>query len=269
MQCMNSVITTRSELEPFPVKVIKLKINGICLNSCSFCMFHENKSRLSLGDVERVFNQIQSLNIPLIVINGGEPTLHPEFEAISKFLRSRFKGKIKLQIGTNLRLFENRSPRLNNIYEAMVSTYDRISIGCDAEHKNIDIVEKTVPDLRNRGLEVSITTVEGYSDNSLLERLELLSEKYSARVRVSQVNHFSQDNNEKSLNHLCMLRRDTALIDCDGAVYFCSYQELEKQVFNIHSVPDCELNDRLFNYVPKELYKYCVDCHRYVSEIAS
>ncbi len=262
---MNSRITARSEIDPFPVKVIKFKINGICLNNCSFCIFHENKSRLSGGDVERIFNPIQGSNISLIVINGGEPTLHPEFEKISDFLRSKFKGKIKLQIGTNLRLFERMNPHKKRIYESMVSTYDRISIGCDGEHKNIDIVEKIIPDLRRKNLEVSITTVEGYSEDSLLSRLKLLSERYSARLRVSPVNHFPKGDHENSRMKLCTLRRDTALIDCDGGVYFCSYQELEKPIFNIHAVPDSELNDRLFKYIPPEAYKYCVNCNRYCS----
>ena len=82
---------------------IKIKINNNCINKCSFCVFHQSNDRLSLNNIKRFLGLIDNLKYYRIVINGGEPTIHPDYLQIIEFLKYyKEKKKVRLELGTNM-----------------------------------------------------------------------------------------------------------------------------------------------------------------------
>ncbi|HPQ72070.1 MAG TPA: hypothetical protein PKW95_23315 [bacterium] len=249
-----------------PLEVVKLKINGVCLNSCCFCHFHNDRQILSHYDVVRFFQALKREDYRLIVINGGEPTLHPEFLKISDFLRDHFKGRKKLQLGTNLRIFEKMNRKRHLLLQTMLVTYDRISVGCDLEHRNIDILEYLAPVILANGLELSITTISGYYDSSLLSRLEQMARMQKVTLRISPINHIGQGEPIRTVKTLCALRRNALLINCDGKAYFCFEQEFAEPAFQLSEIEHLDLEGLVYNNIPMRPYNFCSYCLRYIPE---
>jgi organic radical activating enzyme len=231
-------------------------------------MFNRRSEKLSVKNLIDFFGKIDKKNygkFKRIVINGGEPTIHPQFIDINKFLLKKFPEKRK-EIGTNLRLFETMNVHTKERLESIYSTYQRIQIGCDDEHKNIDIVEKLVPEFVKRGIRVAINSVNGFYSKKTKLRLERLKKKYGVKLMFSPLAHDSEGKSFFKKRGLCIDRRRDFLLDCDGKAYFCYQQEFEKPVFELKKVSWKKLNYFLFEYVPQEKYKFCDYCERFVTD---
>lgn len=249
-----------------PLDAIKLKINGVCMNKCKFCQFHNSLDRLSVFDLKKFFNKIDSRNynrFRRIIINGGEPTLHPDFIKINDLLRSLFRNKKRLEIGTNLRLFEVNNIHTRKILESIYSTYQRIQVGCDDEHKNIDIVEKLIPEFCRRNIKMAINSIDGYYSKETKLRLLKISKAFGIKLFFSPLAHMWQKKPFIGHESLCKKRREDFLVDCNGNAYFCYQQELEKPIFNIHKTSKSDFNYFLFDYIPEKKYKFCDYCEKF------
>lgn len=110
---------------------IQLKINGRCVNKCSFCKFHDDPSLLEVHDIEKFFEMIGHQRFKGLIINGGEPTIHPCFMDICDFLSDRFTGKVRLRLGTNLIPLAWSTERYQNIYKKVLPIFDHFDVGCD------------------------------------------------------------------------------------------------------------------------------------------
>jgi GTP 3',8-cyclase len=248
---------------------IKIKINGVCMNKCSFCQFNSNSDRLSTNDISQFWDKIHYVNysrFDRIVINGGEPTIHPEFNEITNLLYNKFKEKKILQLGTNLKLFERNNQKTKNKLDNIFNSYQKVSIGCDDEHNNIQIVEKLVPEFFRNGIKVNINSVIGYSSKSTKNRLLKLKDQYGVNLMFSPLAHYYLKKTNLMNNGLCRDRRRDFLIDCNGNAFYCYQQELENPLFNIHEVNSSLLNYYLFEFVPNYQYKFCKYCERFIKE---
>lgn len=241
---------------------IKIKINGICNNNCSFCNFNNDKSRLEVKDLNYFFNSIINIDFYRIVINGGEPTLHPNFQEISEYLIDRFKGKVSLELGTNMipLSFKSRRDKLINI---ILKTYDKIAIGCDDEHNNIHMIEKYLPQFLNQGIDATINIVTPFCSDSTKKRIEKFGMKYDLRIRYSEEMH-----NYKKLELLnnvkvpCLFKTRDFLLNCNGDTFFCHEQEHEVPLFNLHSSISDDIKYYITDFEPNN-YKFCSYCKKY------
>ncbi|MFH0725646.1 MAG: hypothetical protein V2B19_04725 [Pseudomonadota bacterium] len=254
-----------TELSP-RASVIKIKINGQCVNSCAFCKFHNDRRRLEAGDLAGFFDKISFSRYKRIDINGGEPTLHPHFSEICDFLKKRFKGKQVLYLGTNLIPLARRasgSAAFKERYRNVLDTFDVISVGCDDEHHNIDALEALGPEIIQSGHLLYVNVVTAYCSPGTKKRILSLQQRLGMRVSFSDVHHFyagRQMHDDRSLP--CNRRVKELLINCNGDAFFCFHQELEEPIFNLHTVTPAELNHFLNDYIP-EPYHYCGCCPCY------
>ena len=134
--------------------VLKMKINGRCVNNCVFCLFHKDSNRLEVQDIANFFNKLTKPRFRRTDINGGEPTIHPHFLEICALLRQRFGGKIPLRLGINLIPLARRRDRSSTFakrFEAVLDTFDVILVGCDDEHHNIEYLEELGPEIIQAG----------------------------------------------------------------------------------------------------------------------
>ncbi|MFD0505182.1 hypothetical protein ACFQ0G_24430 [Streptomyces chiangmaiensis] len=95
---------------------------------------------MSLELFSTVLARLETIPFQQLHINGGEPTVHRDFPALSDAARTRLPGKVMV-LGTNaITLARNK-----RIMEATLRSYDQVLIGCDDEHENYDEVHAVVP----------------------------------------------------------------------------------------------------------------------------
>jgi hypothetical protein len=248
---------------------IKFKINGLCVNNCSFCMFHNDPHRLEVKDIDYFLNLLGNREFGRIIINGGEPTLHPHFLDICDYLKERFRGRISLRLGTNLITLSKNSPRAAAMRSKVFETFDHIEVGCDDEHRNIDIVEKLAPIIIDSGISFDLNVLSAYCSESIRRRIMTLRSRCDFRLFFSELHHFYEDKPRRNnTSTRCRNRVRSFLLNCDGSAFYCFQQEMAKPLFNLASVTKEKMEYYFTEYDP-EPYQYCSCCPLYRPEISS
>jgi hypothetical protein len=263
------IIATSSARITFPinqqdhVRTIKFKINGRCMNHCSFCPFHSNPSLLEVRDLERFFGLLERNEFRRLVINGGEPTVHPRFFDICRYLRARHKGRMPLMLGTNLISFGWSRGRCAAIKSTVFDTFDGLEVGCDDEHGNIVHLERFASEILAEGLKLNVNVVSDYCSEETKGRILRLQQQTGFRVGFSETHHFCRGKPlRRAAAPPCRKRMRDLLINCNGDAYFCFLQEMEQSFFNLRSVTGMELAHILKKHKPPA-YQYCEYCPRY------
>jgi MoaA/NifB/PqqE/SkfB family radical SAM enzyme len=246
--------------------VVKIKINGVRVNRCRFCIFHSDRRRLEVRDLDHFFGLFEKPNFQSILINGGEPTIHPHFVDICRFLRDRFRGKVMLVVGSNLLPLGRDSRRYKQALAALCETFDRVEVGCDDEHRNIAVAERLIPELVSAGLSVGLNVMEDYCSEETRERIASLTDRYGGDVNFSGVHHRYEGREVKNdLSVPCRKRAQHLVLNCNGDAFFCFHQEMETPLFNLFDVSRERFNYFLRDYVP-DSYRFCGCCPLYQPE---
>jgi MoaA/NifB/PqqE/SkfB family radical SAM enzyme len=116
------------ELPPFSPISINLDLTTACNFSCPFCvdskLINAGKS-LTLEEVQKTINTLHSNGLlSVILIGGGEPTLHKDFEEIVRYIKSK---NLQIGIATN----GSRLEKIEGVVEALKEK-DWIRISIDA-----------------------------------------------------------------------------------------------------------------------------------------
>lgn len=250
----------------FRASAIKLKINGRCVNRCSFCKFHDDPNLLEVQEIASFFEMLDGHRYRGVIVNGGEPTIHPRFLEICDYLADRFQGKVHLALGTNLIPLVRSSERYRTIYRKVLSTFDHIEVGCDDEHHNIDILEKLAPHIVDHGLTMMVNVVTDYCSPETFQRIEVLTRRLGIILAQSDVHHFYAG---RPITHAmptpCRHRFHNLAIECNGNAFFCYHQEFEQPLFNLFHVTKIELDHYLAHHDPG-IFKYCPVCRIYEPE---
>lgn len=258
----------------YRLKTIKFKINGICMNKCRFCIFHDNPARLDYRDMDKVMGVFPRDWRGQILINGGEPVLHPDIADISARLASNHTRQ-RRGIGTNLLYFKNRNAARQSLFTHILACFDLFQIGCDDEHKNIDVVERIVPEIIAAGKEVYINCLLEYCSKDTRARLEKLDQQHGSVTRFVHAKDYTAlarmhlDRNLDTLERApCSRRYKEVLIDCDGKIFFCFNQEFADSSGNIHDMTNNALRQVLFEDEIKYPFRACKSCQFYKSGLA-
>jgi hypothetical protein len=245
------------------LRSVKFKIIGRCVRDCVFCPFHRSADILEVGDLERFFDLLEGDVFGQLVLNGGEPTVHPRFFDFCAYLRRRHKGRLKLALGTNLVPFSWARGRCAGIRPAVLETFERLEVGCDDEHQNIDQLERFAPEITAAGIELHVNVMADYCGAETRRRILAVRDRYGADVGFSEVHHVCTTAPLRNQDAVpCRKRTRDLLIDCNGDAYFCFLQELEQPVFNLATVAREELAYFVDRYDPPA-YGYCACCRRY------
>ncbi len=245
---------------------IKIKINGRCVNKCTFCSFHKSNDLLQVDDIAYFLKIISKTNYYRIVINGGEPTIHPDYLAIVDLLKT-LKENAKLEIGTNMIPFTFKKYKTDKYLEKTLEVFSRFQIGCDDEHNNIDIVEYFMPILIEQNKEVALNAINSFYSENTKERLEKLKEKYGITLYFSDLAHdYKHSKQLNNLDSLCKFRESEFLLNSNGDGYFCYQQEFENPLFNLFSDEDYKIKEIINNQTIDNPYKFCSYCSKYKPE---
>jgi hypothetical protein len=247
-------------------KVIKLKINGRCINNCRFCPFHNDTHLLEVRDIKKFFDTAGIKPFRSIVVNGGEPTIHPRFGEICTYLKEEFRDRMFLTLGTNLHPFSWSQGRYVNLRNTIYETFHAIEVGCDDEHRNIDALERFAPEIVEAGIKLDINVMADYCCDETKERILAVKDRYALKVSFSDLHHYFDS--KPAINDMsrpCRRRAKGLLINCNGDVFFCFLQEMEKPLCNILTVTDEELLYYVFQHDP-DPYRFCFCCTSYRPE---
>lgn len=256
---LSSILSTRAS-------IVRLKINGVCVNKCVFCPFHNDRHLLEPKDLSYFFDMIEKPNFQWIGISGGEPTIHPRFLEICDFLKGRFKGHVLLALSTNLIPLSRPFGRYPKTYRTVLELFDRLEVGCDDEHKNIDVLEALAPEITESGLSLNVNVMASYCSDRTRHRILALQDRLNLKISFSDVHHclaplpFVND-----ISTPCRRLVQYFTLNNNGDGFFCFLQEMEKPLFNLFTVTKEELNYYLNEHVP-ESYRFCVSCPVYKPE---
>ena len=106
---------------PYPETAV-LMLTKRCNLHCAFCDITNINEEMSLGDAQKVIDNISKLKATLLVITGGEPFLHPQLFDIVKYAKN--KG-LKVCITTNGTLIDD------NFEQIVDSKVDVLSVSLD------------------------------------------------------------------------------------------------------------------------------------------
>ncbi|MBG0818683.1 radical SAM protein [Planomonospora sp. ID82291] len=240
------------------LKTAKVKITTKCNRSCDFCIFANGAQGENMTPevFSTILDRLESIPFRQLHINGGEPTVHRGFPALSRLARTRLPDKVMV-LGTNA-ITLARNQRLMN---ATLHSYDQILIGCDDEHGNYAEVHAVVPVLRAAGKTVVVNSVlEGISEERLAGLADLCTAHGAVHV-TNHVHHIDVGQPANDLHGLCARYLDQHLmIELDGSCYRC-FNAMAKEDSEF-SVWDEDFAAKVF--APRRHhYRFCGKCHEY------
>jgi hypothetical protein len=255
-------------LWPCRVETVKLKINGRCVNRCAFCLFHSDPHLLEVADVVRVLDWLGTPRLAAIIVNGGEPTLHPRFAEITGYLRQRCKGRSPLYLGTNLIPLDRSPVKRAALWDGILAAYDRIEVGCDDEHRNIDALERFAPEIVGAGIRLHVNVVDDYCSPATRARILAVRDRHGATVSLSAVHHLYRTRPVLATGRgPCRKRTRDLLVNCNRDVFFCYHQEVEAPLFNLARVTPAEWDYYVWRHDPGA-YRFCACCTEYERQSA-
>jgi hypothetical protein len=199
----------------------------------------------------------------LIIINGGEPTIHPRFLDICAYLKSRFKNRCRLSLGTNLIPWRLKKGKYAQLQDTIFETFDGIRVGCDDEHRNIEHLEYFAPIIVSAGLGLAVNVMREFCSEETKERILAVKKKHGIHVTFSEIDHFYESRPViNKISQPCKKSTRAFLINCNGDAFFCYHQEMEKPLFNLFTTSSEEVALYLNEFEP-DPYKFCACCSYY------
>ncbi|MDT3395789.1 radical SAM protein [Streptomyces sp. B1866] len=236
----------------------KIKITTKCNRSCGFCIFADGArgANMPLETFSAILDRLETVPFQLLHINGGEPTVHRDFPALSRIARARLPDRTTV-LGTNaITLARNK-----RLLDVTLDYYDRVLIGCDDEHGNYAEVHAIVPVLRAAGKTVVVNSVlEGIAAHRLAELADLCASNGAVHV-TNYVHHIDVGQPANELGGRCARYLDQHLmIELDGSCYRC-FNAMAKDDSEF-SVWDDDFTAKVF--APRRHhYRFCARCHEY------
>lgn len=133
-----------------PVSVnflITSRCNSKCI-TCDSWKLTDHSGELTLEDFKRIAGEIREMNVPIVTLGGGEPTLRPDIWEIVRILKDR---GLNVQLTTNaLALRETQQEKM---YQ---SGLDRVTVSVDShlretyeKIRGVDGVESVLKNIRS------------------------------------------------------------------------------------------------------------------------
>jgi radical SAM protein with 4Fe4S-binding SPASM domain len=137
------------------LRYLELQVTGKCNLRCRHCYLGPpGKAEMPLREIARVLEEFQAMQGLRVLITGGEPTLHGEFEGLNSILPGYALRKVLFTNGTG------RFPEGLNVDEIQVSV-DGLRAGHEVL-RGVGTFQKALrfmEEAMGRGMEVSVATM--------------------------------------------------------------------------------------------------------------
>lgn len=212
---------------------------------------------MTLNEFLHILDAVKDLNFQKLHINGGEPLMHKKFHEMTLYAKKQFPDKTFV-LGTNLVLLDGHKDAICFVREQ----YDEVLIGCDDEHKNIDVLERVVPLLKqNAELVVVVNSLVEHTSEDIFKRIDRLKEQYDIIAVRNYVYHNRTGPVVNNLKKgLCAKQNTVILIQENGDFYRCFNCAIPED--REGNVSDPAFLD-LVNSPRKTHFSYCPWCKCY------
>lgn len=228
---------------------IELELTERCNLSCKFCYNSQKPIDSTLST--KIISRLADENVPEIVLTGGEPLLHPQFETILSLCASLFQ---KTMIQTNGTLISDSVADMfvqHNVFEINISLHGSSTLH-DALTQRIGSYENAInaiKRLNRRGVRVSSNFVMTKENaKGLVQNLTML---YDLGIRCMTLTRFTPTG-FGSANSELALDRHEVIAAIYAADEFCKARK-DMTLLLANSIPMCAL--------PHNLMNYCEHCH--------
>ena len=238
-----------------------------CNFKCSYCInkhgvFKKCKP-MSADEWVGVLNRLPATDELPITLQGGEPTLHPEFYDIVSQVNK------PMDLLTNLSFDVDTFMRhVSPLTFKREAPYPAIRVSFHPEYHNVNDVVKKVRKLLTHGYQVGLYLVDHPSNSEVKEVLKFACEVFDIDFRVKEFlgmwkgkmyGTFKYDGavNGDRLRE-CMCKTSELLIAPDGGIHRChsDLYELSNSVGNIVDVR----KEIKFEYLPCDKFGACNPC---------
>lgn len=234
---------------PIPsLRYLELQITKRCNLKCKHCFVGESLSiDLPLSKIERLLSEFEQLQGLRVLITGGEPVLHPEFDKINHFIKDLALRRI---LFTNGVFITEELLKKLNVHELQISL-DGLKHGHEAL-RGTGSFEKSLSAIKTAkkfGFDVSVATMIHRENIHEFEDLEKLIKNLGVRewivdapsIKGNLASHrnlsvspevagkimsrfgFTQDEHPKSEEYGCGAH--LLCVFASGNVSFCSFYE--------------------------------------------
>ena len=231
-----------------PIRV-ELELTERCNLSCKFC--YNSQKPVDSYQVKEILCRLFQEHVPEIVLTGGEPLLHEDFNDILRLCSEMFQ---KVMIQTNGTLIDDSTASLiadNKAYEVNISLHGpaKLNDSLTRREGSHDEAVEAVKRLLYRGVRVSSNFVMTKENITGLE--SNLEELYCLGVRNMTLTRFTPAG-IGAANADLLLQRDEIIRAIDTADTF-SKKHNGVSILLANSMPFCAL--------PDHLSSYCEHCH--------
>lgn len=136
---------------------LDVQITGKCNLKCAHCYLGKKEFKdIPFRVLRQVFDESKALGIYNVIITGGEPTLHSQFEEIIKYLNNE---RFRITVVTNGTIPEKIIKVSEMIYEVVVSLdgfkndYEKI------RNYNYEKVIQSIKKFKNKGINLRINAI--------------------------------------------------------------------------------------------------------------
>lgn len=166
--------------ENLKVFEVSYEITNKCNLNCLHCLnnsSYEDNSFLSVDQICDLVNDLKKIKVTSIYLTGGEPTMHPDFDKVVLYIKSK---NIKIVIATN-------GMNIKNKINIIKKTISKVSVSMDGIGKLHDefrdtkgsfknMVE-TIKLLKQNGIPVRISSVVWKKNIKQLKKMILFAKK--------------------------------------------------------------------------------------------
>jgi radical SAM protein with 4Fe4S-binding SPASM domain len=165
---------------------VDIFVTSRCNLNCIHCFADGNlgnSRELNVNDLKSIFNQLESMGVFEVRINGGEPLLHRDIKEILAFLREKRFRKVMLTNGTLLNdkivklLKESGTIPTISLDDSRKEDHDSFRGVRGAFDKTVEALQL----LKHHGVEFGINCCINKSNMARCEEIITLAEKMGAR----------------------------------------------------------------------------------------
>ncbi|NFE96235.1 radical SAM protein [Clostridium botulinum] len=244
-------ISEKKNIEKFiDTKIINefcwLEITSFCNQKCIHCFMAEdlNKNYLPSEAIFKVIEGLKNLNIKTIALSGGEPTLHPDFEKIVKFINKNNINIVVLTNGLNINdklisLFRETNTVIRIPLLGLEKTHDKITSVKNSYHTAMTNIKK----LKEAKINITITSTIMSINIDEMDELRRLATQLGLSFEVGPI--FPIGNAKKNWNIIKPKNYQELLNTCNGCELEClSNQNSKKNTSinipnKINKYPEC------------------------------
>lgn len=253
-------------------KVFYIEITKRCNLKCPFCPSSEQKNiqQMDYDTFVNIFNKIKNYASLVYFHVLGEPTLHPRFKEILKYVNSQHVLMAVTTNGTNLQVFDEEILKLSCLNKVNISLQCLIDLNQNQRKRYLDSLFAflTKKKLVNPQLPINLrfwNNKELYEVEKLNTEIGLVVDEWIKKeayqnVRLSYADEFEWPNMKKNIigSTNCLGGKKQLAILCDGTVSLCCLDYLGKtKIGNI-------LSEELAAIYEKKVYQEAINgfCNR-------